>query len=178
MRRVVETCRGCLAPWASFVVALVAPSGTVRVLDLDGCRQLWQSEPIPGATRIEWSSDGARVLVVAQSRVRILGGRTGAAVADLRAVDAAFRPGTRQPALIRRRGDTSDVVVGGTTIFSGRGELVRPTWSPDGRWLLVGWPAADQWVFVRADGASLRAVANVSGQFRSASFPEVEGWVP
>ncbi len=66
---------------------------------------------------------------------------------------------------------------GGTTIFSGRGELVGPTWSPDGRWLLVGWPAADQWVFVRADGASLRAVANVSGQFRSRDLPPGRGVV-
>ena len=54
-------------------------------------------------------------------------GRTGAAVADLRAVDAAFRPGTHQPALIRRRGDSSEVVLRGATIFSGRGELVGPT---------------------------------------------------
>jgi hypothetical protein len=61
-------------------------------------------------------------------------------------------------------------------VFSASGRLERPVWSPDGRWLLVGWPTADQWVFVRADGKRIRAVSNVSEQFRSRSFPRVEGW--
>jgi hypothetical protein len=163
-------------PGAGFVIAVLAPSGAVRVLDLDGCRQLWQSEPMPGSNRIEWSSDGARVLVVGGSKVRELNGRTGAGLGELRATEAAFRPGTHEPALIRMQGDTSEVVLGNTTLFSGAGTLSGLTWSPDGRWLLVGWPAADQWVFVRADGRSIRAVANVSSQFRSQSFPRVDGW--
>jgi hypothetical protein len=40
----------------------------------------------------------------------------------------------------------------------------------------VGWPMADQWVFVRVGGEGIRAVSNVSEQFRSRSFPRVEGW--
>ena len=165
-------------PGPGFVAALLAPSGAVNVVTLDGCEQLWRSEPIPEASRVEWSSDGARLLVVAGDRVRVLSGRTGNAIAGLRGVEAAFRPETREPALTRRREDRSEVVLGNATLFSGAGELRGLTWSPDGRWLLVGWPAADQWVFVRADGGSIRAVANVSRQFRSGSFPEVEGWVP
>src|SRR5439155_1033004 len=51
-------------------------------------------------------------------------------------------------------------------------------WSPDGRWLLIGLPEADQWVFVRADGRKITAVSNVSSQFRSQPFPRVEGWAP
>ena len=61
-------------------------------------------------------------------------------------------------------------------VFAGAEPLDGLAWSPDGRWLLVGWPAADQWVFVRADGRRIRAVSNVSEQFRSRSFPRVEGW--
>ena len=163
-------------PGAGFVIALLAPSGAVRALDLDGCRQLWRSRPTPAASRIEWSSDGARVLVVDGSRVRELNGRTGAGLRELRGTEAAFRPGTQEPALIRTRGARSEVVLGSTTLFSGAGTLSGLTWSPDGRWLLVGWPAADQWVFLRADGRSIRAVANVSAQFRSHTFPRVEGW--
>jgi hypothetical protein len=163
-------------PGTGFAIGLLAPNGAVRVLDLAGCRQLWQSAPIPAATGIEWSSDGARLLVVGGNRARLLNGRTGAPVDDLRATEAAFRPGTHEAALIRMRGDTSEVVLGGTTLFSGAGVLSGLTWSPDGRWLLVGWPGADQWVFVRADGRSIRAVANVSSQFRSQTFPRVDGW--
>ena len=61
--------------------------------------------------------------------------------------------------------------------LSGPGVLSRLAWSPDGAWLLASWPSADQWVFVRADGKRIRAVSNVSEQFRSRSFPRIEGWV-
>ena len=59
----------------------------------------------------------------------------------------------------------------------GAGDFAPPVRSPDGNWLAVGWPEADQLVFVRAEGGrQLRAVANVSSQFRSRSFPTIEGW--
>jgi hypothetical protein len=79
-------------------------------------------------------------------------------------------------AAIRRQGAASELVVRGRVVFRATGRLEQSTASPDGRWLLVGWPAADQWVFVRADGSGLRAVANVSEQFRSRSFPRVQAW--
>jgi len=63
-------------------------------------------------------------------------------------------------------------------VFAGAGTLEGLAWSPDGRWLLVTWPAANQWVFVRADGRGIRAVSNISEQFRSRSFPRIEGWMP
>jgi hypothetical protein len=78
--------------------------------------------------------------------------------------------------VIRRRGPSSELVSGGRVVLRTPGRLADVESSPDGRWLVVGWPAADQWVFVRADGSGLRAVANVSEQFRSRSFPRVEAW--
>jgi hypothetical protein len=162
-------------PHEAFTVALAAPSGAVYVVDLDGCVTHWASEPI-GAQRLEWSSDGARLLVVGSDGLSILNGRTGAVVEQVDGTDASFRPGTRELARIELRGDTSAVVLGTRTLFRGAGELRGLAWSPDGSWLLVGWPAADQWVLVRADDWRLRAVANVSEQFRSRAFPRVEGW--
>jgi hypothetical protein len=59
----------------------------------------------------------------------------------------------------------------------GRGDFARPVGSPDQRWLVVGWPEADQFVFVRVRGGrQLRAISNVSAQFRSRSFPTISGW--
>ena len=69
-----------------------------------------------------------------------------------RVVAAAFRPGTHDVAVVRRPGEVSQVLLGAKILFSTAGELRGLTWSPDGRWLLVGLPEADQWVFVRADG--------------------------
>jgi hypothetical protein len=55
--------------------------------------------------------------------------------------------------------------------------LGDPLPSPDGRWLAVGWPDADQLLFVRTSGRTqIRAVSNVSRQFRSRTFPRIEGW--
>jgi hypothetical protein len=49
--------------------------------------------------------------------------------------------------------------------------------SPDGRWVAAGWPEADQFVFYRTRGpGQLRAVGNISSQFRSRSFPTIAGW--
>jgi hypothetical protein len=95
-------------------------------------------------------------------------------------VDAEFEPGSHRLAIARR----NEIVLldadrlGGKPrrLFTGAGPFERIAWSPDGRWLLVSWPAADQWVFVRADGSSIRAAANVTEQFRSRLFPRVEGW--
>jgi hypothetical protein len=82
----------------------------------------------------------------------------------------------RRLGALRRRGAASELVSGGKVVFRTPGRLDRVTSSPDGRWLLAGWPDADQWVFVKSGGSGLRAVAHVSEQFRSRSFPRVEGW--
>jgi hypothetical protein len=79
-------------------------------------------------------------------------------------------------AALRRRGTASELVAGGRVVFRTPGRLEGVLSSPDGRWLIAGWPAADQWVFVRSDGSAIRAVANVSEQFRSRTLPRGEGW--
>ncbi len=135
---------------------------------------------------LSWSPDGRTALIARPSEVvlvdasrntrRLIPVRQGDAVA------AAFSPDGRTVAVLR---PTALMLVDAARprstprrIFAGAGPFGGLAWSPDGRWLLVGWAAADQWVFVRADGRSIRAVANVSRQFRSEGFPRVEGWVP
>jgi WD40 repeat protein len=75
------------------------------------------------------------------------------------------------------RGDSAPV------LFSARGRLTGPTWSPDGRWLLVGWPEADQWVFIpTARPGGVDGVDRISEVFDpggegAGEFPRVAGWV-
>ena len=187
-RLLVPGVRGPLAwrPGPGFVLAY-ATAREVRVLDVDTGRVLWRAQragrrsPIRA---IEWSSDGKRLLVLQPYALRVYeeGGRVAAqddpsdATQD---ADAAFRPGTHEAAVIRLHGSQSTVfrLATGAPLFSGTGTFDQVTWSPDGRWLLVTWPTADQWVFVRAGPEKrIRAVSNVSEQFRSNSFPRVEGW--
>jgi hypothetical protein len=71
-------------------------------------------------------------------------------------------------------------------LFSGAGRFEDITWSPDGQLLLVPWQAADQWLFIPAEGqARVQANADIAGQFApgegedatpAGGFPRVEGW--
>jgi Tol biopolymer transport system component len=102
--------------------------------------------------------------------------RTAALAPDGRSAVFAHEPGSGRRAQLwvvpRIRPDGNAA----RRLFSGAGSFADAAWSPDGRWVVVGWPEVDQWVFLRANGAGIRAVANVSEQFRSASFPRIEGW--
>jgi hypothetical protein len=163
-------------PGAGFVLAIAAPSGVVSIVDVARCTTRWTARSFGSPKKLEWSSDGSRLLVVSDEGIHVLDARTGHVVDATRGHDASFRPGTRQPAIVRRQGEASVVRLGTRTVFRAVGDLVDLTWSPDGRWLLVTWPTADQWVLVRADGKRIHAVANISEQFRSREFPRVEGW--
>ncbi len=80
-------------------------------------------------------------------------------------------------ATIRRRGAASEVVAEGRVVFRGTGEFRDAARTPDGRWLLVTWPTADQWVFVRLSGRrKIVAVSGITEQFGGGPFPRIAGW--
>ena len=186
-RRLVPGARGPLAwkPGPSRQLAYVF-GGEVVVRNVETGRVVWRTRfpsALP-ATAVEWSSDGKRVLVLAPRALRVYDARGRVVAQDdpsdaTQDADAAFRPGTHDVAVIRLEGAQSTVfwLATGRALFSGTGVFGGLAWSPDGRWLLVTWPTADQWVFVPAgERRRIRAVANVSAQFRSRTFPRVEGW--
>lgn len=169
-------------PTGPFELAYVSAS-EVRLQDIETGRVRWRANAgrLPAARALSWSVDGSRLLVVLADRLLLLDGdgRELARRPLTGMVAAALSPDGRRVAVIRR----TEVVLldqrlrESRRLFAGGGRLAGLAWSPDGRWLLVGWPAADQWVFVRAAGASrIVAVSNVSEQFRSQAFPRVEGW--
>jgi Tol biopolymer transport system component len=68
-------------------------------------------------------------------------------------------------------------------LFAGPGNFAAPSWSPEGRWLLLPWASADQWLFLEPGSGSgkLHAVAHLAKQFSpgaptAARFPSVVGW--
>jgi hypothetical protein len=78
----------------------------------------------------------------------------------------------RSRLVLTRQGDDNRQI-----LFSGPGRLTGPTWSPDGRWILIGWRDADQWLFINADRPrQTDAFGNISNQFDGA-FPRVSGWI-
>ena len=134
-------------------VAYVTPDGRLRIVDSDrpassrtfGSRKNVRGEPRPGTGSLAQIDRGEP------------------------------RPGTGSLAQIERRGARSIVTVGGRQVFAGAGRFGGLAWSPDGRWLLVTWPDADQLVFLRVGPRpKLVAYANIARQF--GSFPELAGW--
>jgi hypothetical protein len=86
---------------------------------------------------------------------------------------AAFEPGTHRLALTLRHPDRSEVKVidvdrpgSARLLFAGPGTFRDIAWSPNGRWLLVDWPTANQWVFLH--GSRVHAVANIREEFHRA----------
>jgi hypothetical protein len=75
---------------------------------------------------------------------------------------------------IRHRAGQNEVVLGGRVLFRGTGVFDQVVRSPNGRWLLVTWPTADQWIFIRIQPRKIVGVSRISAQF--GGFPRVGGW--
>ena len=179
--------RGPIAwrPEAGFELAYTDRRGRVVLVDADTGDVLWRTGRDGRVIGLEWSSDGRRLvarrrharddLAVYTARGALYTGfRTDGVITS-----AATRPRTHARAVAVLANGQSRLFVPDVrgSALSGPGALEGLTWSPAGRWLLVAWPSADQWVFVRVDGKRIRAVSNVSEQFRSGSFPRIEGWL-
>jgi len=163
----------------------------IIVRDADTGRMIW-TRPAGVVRKLGWSSDGTRLLVMTHTDIQALdsSGRSISTIAitpDSPAIDASLSPDGRTLALVRG-GATRGVAVARLTsprpalrsVLSGFG-LRQVAWSPNGRWLLATWPAADQWVFIKVAGAPrIAAVSRIARQFTTApqakGVPRLEGW--
>ncbi len=188
-RLVVPGFRGPLAwrPGNRFVLSYATPR-ELRTVDVETGKALWRA-PVRGVTALDWSANGRRLVAMSRRALRVYDADStvpldiGPGAAPF--LDAALAPdgaavtygqavsGTSQVWTVPRIRPDANAA---RRLFSGVGDFDDIAWSPDGEWILVTWPAADQWLFLRANGRSIRAVSNVSDQFRSRTFPRVEGW--
>ncbi len=167
-------------PHSLRVLAVAAPNGQVLVYDVTDCRLLFRTAPGSVPTKLQWSDDGKRLLVVGRTvGVYDLHGRivSGDDPADgSQDLDATFLAGSETVVALRSTGLVFRLD-SGREIFRGTG-LRQIASSPDGRWLLLTWPAADQWVFVRVQAPHrISAFSGIIRQFGGGKFPVVAGWV-
>lgn len=186
-RLLVPGARGPLAwrPRAAFQLAYADRRGRVVLIDAQTGRVLWRSRPDGPVVDLEWSSDGRRVVARrprARDDLAVYTARgalyTGFRTPRGTVTAGAMRPGSHVRAVALHVNGQARLLMPGVRRYalSGPGELTNLAWSPTGTWLLATWSTADQFVFVRADGKHIRAVSNVSDQFRSRTFPQIEGW--
>ncbi|MGH2875273.1 MAG: hypothetical protein ACRDNJ_10165 [Solirubrobacteraceae bacterium] len=159
----------------------------VVLRDADNGHVIW-TRPARAVLKLGWSADGAGLVIITRTRARLVtgNGQTSATIAAGRlnpVRDGSLSPDGRTLALVTSRGmaiarlglprPTLSSVLPGTGIR-------QVTWSPNSRWLLASWPAADQWVFIAVDhGPRIAAVSRIAQQFsgpRTSAFPHLDGW--
>jgi hypothetical protein len=149
-------------------------SGGAIVLRTADGKLLWRTGIPTTPASLEWSTDGAYLAVTAPGKVVVLDarGRIRRTVSMLGSQlrQAAFRPGTHELAVVVRTPARSEVRLvdvdrpgQARLLFAGPGTFGDVVWSPERGWLLVNWPAANQWVFI--NGRRVHAVANIRQQF-------------
>lgn len=173
-----------------YELAYVTKRGALVVRDSDSGQMFWSTAAGVDAHQLAWSADGQRLLALSGPTVRIYNAE-GRAISTIRlpratpAIDGALSPDGRELALVL---GTGEVVISSyasptpvlARVLEGNG-LQQVSWSPDGRWLLVSWPAANQWVFVRVAGAPrIAAVSRIAQQLSAPgarqAFPQLDGW--
>lgn len=179
-------------PGHAYQLAYLNERGGLVVRGADMGRTLWSTALGVGVRELAWSRDGQRLLAVSPAAVHVYTAQgkrllTMALPRGAPAVDGALSPDGHTLGLVLG-GSSSDVVVANLDlpnlaprrVLAGAG-LRQLTWSPDGKWLIVSWPAADQWAFVRVAGAPrIAAVSRIRQQFSAGGghhgFPQLDGW--
>jgi hypothetical protein len=178
------------------VLAYADPVGRVRIVDADTGELLGESASPVMPIGLEWNRDGSQLLVLHRNSIRILDPEgneiRGTKLSRRReAVSGSFLPGLDTIVLLlrsERSGGRSSIVLADhvgdefskRAIFTGSGRLTGLAVAPNGRRILVGWPRADQWLFIPTMRTNrIEAVGNIRRQFsagRNGPFPRVDGW--
>jgi len=173
----------------------VDKDNTVVTVDTDSGRVIWRSGDfgVP-VSSLEWSASGDRLLVSAPTVATVLDSRGNSLVKGSIATNvrrAALSPSGKEIAAVTRGSHGTELTLIGPSgqerrlYSSGRSDprarFGTPVFSPDGEWILLPWPEADQWLFVNTDDRRVTAVADIARQFDAdgkgtAAFPEVAGW--
>jgi dipeptidyl aminopeptidase/acylaminoacyl peptidase len=195
------------SPQGQHLLAYVDARRRLRIVNTDMGAVLTSTAAQPGNVALDWSGDGSLLLEAAPGslllRELITSKLTGFDFGQARRIplppgatikSASFSPSGKTIAALldlsgqgKRRQRSEVVLIGvgngsGRTLFTAPGRLSDLAWSPDGSRLLIGWPDADQWLFIPANGSRrARAVAGISAEFApgessSASFPRIDGW--
>jgi hypothetical protein len=164
------------------------PRGRLHLVDVDSRRTLFVTGPAERPLALGWTAGGRLVAELTERALRVYHVRNGRLFKPI-----PLPPGEHRLAL-SPTGPAAVSADGGILlvhpqhpwiapkqIFKGVGPFADLVWSPDGRWLLASWPAADQWVFVRLGLRSsaverVQAVSAIGRQFHARGGVAFGGW--
>jgi WD40 repeat protein len=165
-------------------LAYVNRAGDIQIANVDKRNRSATVQTRATPRELEWTSDARRFIAVEPHAIEVFwprGPRSGGLDrGDAQVRAASVSPDGKRVAFIEtRRGRSSLLltgILGGPTgrIFGGEGEFTNVAWSPDGRWLLLDWASADQWLFIRSTVKKLVTVSNVRATF--GDRPSLSGW--
>jgi hypothetical protein len=159
------------SPHGLFVVGTRA--NQLVAIDPKGNVRWTLSRPAPRAPVWTGSRTDTRITYLSRGKLRIVAG-DGTGDHALGPASLRRRSGPKPVAQISRHSGQSEVLYHGRVVFRGTGVFDQVVGSPDGRWLLVGWPTANQWVFIRLRPRKIVGVARITQQFgRNA---RIAGW--
>ena len=173
-------------PDAAHVLAYADARGRVTVAAVDAGRQLWRTPPLTGVRALAWAADGRRLLIATRDRVLLVGARGNPRRQRALSGVEFLAGGPRFAAARTAPGGTGEVLLLDSRLrprrlFSAPGRFGAPAWGPGAHTLLVPWPTAGQWLFLRPGSAArATAVGRVAHQFAPgadhAPFPRAVAW--
>lgn len=157
-------------------LAYVNRAGNIAITDVDRAHSSAYLRTRLSPHKLQWTAD-SRLVAVGPRAVGIFG-RRGPQLQRIgvvgRVAAAAVSPEGRRIAVVAVRNGSSTVDVDGKAVFNGTGVIRDVVWSPDGRWLLLNWRGADEWIFLRSPARKLVTVSNIRGTFGDGAA--LAGW--
>jgi len=197
LRQLVGATPPAWRPEAEHELAFSTVDGRIELVQTDTTKTVWRTDAGEVPTRLVWSEDGQRLLVLGDRSLRVLdadGHRLWTIGLPVGPSGVAFVRKSHQFVMIRFSPATgrSDLVLlqaeaepgEARFLYSAPGDFGTLAISPNGRWLLVGWVNADQWLFLRLTAAKVTAVSGIAEQFGAATpvgplsktFPASVSW--
>jgi hypothetical protein len=178
LRKPVATTPPAWRPEADHELAFARSDGRVELLQTDTTKAIWRTAPGEVPTKLVWSEDGERLLVLADRSLKVLDsdghqlwtaglsiGPSGVVFVrkSHRFVMIRFSPATGRSDLVLQQAERDPGEE--RFLYSAPGDFGTLAISPNGKWLLVGWVNADQWLFLRLTAAKVIAVSGIAQQF-------------
>jgi hypothetical protein len=177
-RLLTRDARPGLVAWepGTHALAYVNRPGNIAVRNVDRPRSPAYIRTRLSPRYLQWTPD-RRLLAVGPHAVGVFarrGPQLTRVLSTGRIVAAAASPDGRRLALVEVGHGHATVAVDGEAVFTGLGVIANVAWSPNGRWLLLDWRSADQWLFIRTPLKKLVTVSSIRSNFGGPT--SLAGW--